>query len=81
MISDNQSYVRQQQTQPPQDYSAPLDMSGQANAANTNNYQASMFDPQSFPPLQPNIYDGTSDLDFGFSDFFGGYSETDFMLA
>lgn len=61
-----------------EEYGTTVKLSAQAGIAD---YQASMFDPQNFPPLQPNVYDGSSDLDFGFSDFFGGYRDSDFMLA
>ena len=78
--SENPSFTGQmemqhQQGQTQERYPAPLDLSSQAN------YQTPIFDPQSFPPLQPMIYDGSNDLDFGFSDFFGGYRDTEFMLA
>lgn len=95
VISDSQSYTgrlegqqqyqqhqQQQQIQHKQEYHPSLDMSGQAIAANTthSNYEASVFD-QSFPPQQPSsIFDGTGQLDFDFSDFFGGYKETDYNM-
>lgn len=51
-----------------------------SDQAGVSNYPASMFDPQNFPPLQPTVYDGSNDLDFGFSDFFGNYRDFDLML-
>ena len=81
VASENPSFAGHLDMQPQpvlqtqEEYTASLNMPSQAN------YQTSIFDPQSFPPLQPNIYDGTNDVDFGFSEFFGGYRDTDFMLT
>ena len=80
IASENPSFAGHMEMQPQpvqaqEEYPASLNMPGQAN------YQTPMFDPQSFPPLQPIIYDGSNDVEFGFSDFFGGYRDTDFMLA
>ena len=44
-------------------------------------YDASMFDPQNFPQLQEEFYNGNPDIDFGFSDFFGGYGDVDYMAG
>ncbi|KIY03001.1 uncharacterized protein Z520_01467 [Fonsecaea multimorphosa CBS 102226] len=81
IASDKVSYlgpaeVQQPQPPPKTDYPVSLDMSDQANIAS---YQAPMFDPQNFPPLQPSFYDGSTDIEYGFSDFFGGYQDLDFM--
>ncbi|OAP58469.1 hypothetical protein AYL99_07559 [Fonsecaea erecta] len=95
MISDKIAYpgpaeVQQQQQQqqqqpqpqpqppPPEEYPTSLDMSGHANIAN---YQAPMFDPQNFPSLQPPFFEGSGEIEFGFSDFFGGYQDLDFMTG
>ncbi|KIW75146.1 hypothetical protein Z517_11918 [Fonsecaea pedrosoi CBS 271.37] len=81
IISDSVPYtgpteVQQQQPAPQEEYPTSLDMPAQTNMAN---YQAPMFDPQTFPLLQPHFYDGSNEIDFGFSDFFGGYQDLDFM--
>ncbi|KIX01110.1 uncharacterized protein Z518_10176 [Rhinocladiella mackenziei CBS 650.93] len=80
--------MQQQQAPPPQiqnqtrqqeEYAASLSM---PDPANVTSYQAPMFDPQNLPPLQQTIYDGSNEIEFGFSDFFGGsYRDTDFMLT
>ena len=67
--------MQPQPVQAPEEYSGQLDLQGEAN------YQTPMLDPQSFPTLQPILYDGSNDVDFGFSDFFGGYRDQDFMLT
>ncbi|EXJ73509.1 uncharacterized protein A1O5_03270 [Cladophialophora psammophila CBS 110553] len=80
-ISDNISYpgpveVQQQQPLSQEEYSTSLPMTDQANIAS---YQAPMFDPISYPSLQHNFYEGGNEIEFGFSDFFGGYRDMDFM--
>ncbi|OQV00431.1 Fungal Zn2-Cys6 binuclear cluster domain-containing protein [Cladophialophora immunda] len=80
-ISDNISYpgpveVQQRQPLPQEEYPTSLELTDQTNIAS---YQAPMFDPQNFPVLQPQFYDGSNEIEFGFSDFFGGYQDLDFM--
>ena len=78
--SENPSFtghlvMQPQPVQAQEEYAASLNMPDQTNC------QTPMFDPQSFPPLQPIIYDGSNHVEFGFSEFFGGYQDTDLMLA
>jgi hypothetical protein len=82
-ISDNVSYAGPtevpQQQQPPiqEDYSRSVNVTGHSEVTE---YDASMFDPQNFPQLQQEFYDGGNEIDFGFSDFFGGYrGDMDYM--
>ncbi|ETI25133.1 hypothetical protein G647_04505 [Cladophialophora carrionii CBS 160.54] len=76
ILSDRASYsgppeVPQQQPPPLQeDYSASVNVSTHPDVTE---YDASMFDPQNFPQLPQEFYDGSNEIGFGFSDFFGGY--------
>lgn len=46
------------------------------------NHQTAMFHTQELTNYhQPNAYDGVSNIDFGFADFFGGSTDSDFMLG
>jgi len=38
-----------------------------------------VYGQQTFPNLHANMYDEQNDLDFGFSEFFGGYQDLQFM--
>ena len=63
--------MAQHQPQVANDYSATMAMPA---GIDMTHYDPSMFDPQNFPQLQQEFYDGSNDIDFGFSDFFGGYA-------
>ena len=81
IISDSVSHTApvempEQQAQPPNYYSSSLNMPIEANVTN---YEPSMFDLQNFPQLQQEFYDGSSEIEFGFSDFFGGYKDLEYM--
>ncbi|EXJ89766.1 hypothetical protein A1O3_02833 [Capronia epimyces CBS 606.96] len=43
-------------------------------------HQTAMFDPENVAGLQPNMFDSAGDIDFGFADFFGDFSESDLLL-
>jgi hypothetical protein len=64
----------QQPSQTNDEYARSVSMSDQGGLANF-----AVYGQQSFPDLQTNMYDGQNDLDFGFSEFFGGYQDLDFM--
>ncbi len=73
IVSDNPIYsgptaIPQQQDHTQGNYSTTIDLPAEVE------YEASMFDPQNFPQLQQEFYDGSHDIDLGFSDFFGGYA-------
>ncbi|KAK5195324.1 hypothetical protein LTR99_010840 [Exophiala xenobiotica] len=70
--SQTESQQRQVQTLP--GFATAIGLTGQTYLPN---YQAPMFDPQMFPPLQANAYDSSNEVDLGFSEFFGSYQDTD----
>jgi hypothetical protein len=63
---------------PAQDFSKMMSFPTPLDPAS---YDASMFDPQNFPQLQPEFFDANSEIDFGFSDFFGGYRDLDYTAV
>lgn len=77
--SDSSQYLgeminHQQPSQTHDEYARSLSMSDQGGLANF-----AVYGQQGFSNLQANMYDGQNDLDFGFSEFFGGYQDLDFM--
>ncbi|KAJ9611191.1 hypothetical protein H2200_004374 [Cladophialophora chaetospira] len=52
-------------------YSTTMNMAAEVDVPQ---YDPSMFDPQNFPQLPQEFYNTNQDIDFGFSDFFGGYA-------
>ena len=64
----------QQPNQPQDEYAQSVSMSDQGGLTNFGVYGQQQF---SNPP--PDMYNGHNDLDFGFSEFFGGYQDVDFM--
>lgn len=80
-ISDNVSYTgpsdtSHQQSQIRDDYLRSMQMPPHIEVAN---YEPAMFDPQNFPQLPQEFYEGNNELDFGFSDFFGRYRDLDYV--
>ena len=76
-VSDNATYsgpleLPQHHDQfPGNSYSTTMNLPAEVDVPH---YDPSMFDPQNFPQLQQEFYGAGHDTDFGFSDFFGGYS-------
>lgn len=64
----------QQPGQPLDEYARSVSMSDKDGIPNF-----AVYGQENFPNLHPNMYDEQNDLDFGFSEFFGGYQELDFM--
>jgi hypothetical protein len=63
----------QQPNQPLDDYAQSVSMSDQGGLTNF-----ALYGQQQFSNIPPDMYDGQNDLDFGFSEFFGGYQDQDF---
>jgi hypothetical protein len=81
IISDNVPYpgsgeVPQPPPQVQETYPGAANMTPGMDGAN---YEASMFDPQNFPQLPQEFYDGSNEMDLGFSDFFGGYRDLEYI--
>ncbi len=76
VVSDAAAYsgvveMPQQLPQAESDYPTAISMPA---GVDVTHYDPSMFDPMNFPQLQQEFYDGSNDIDYGFSDFFGGYA-------
>ncbi len=69
-----QTEPQQRQVQPLPGFATSIGLPGQTNLSN---YQAPMFDSQTFPPLHANAYESSNEVDLGFSEFFGSYQDTD----
>lgn len=64
----------QKPNQPQDDYAQSVSMSDQAGLTNF-----AVYGQQEFSNMPPDMYEGQNDLDFGFSEFFGGYQDLDLM--
>ena len=81
-VSDNVSQsapvdITRHQQPVQEDYTNTVSMSTQQ--MENVNYDPAMFDPQNFPQLPLEYYDTSNEIDFGFSDFFGGYRDLSYV--